>query len=236
MQFTILNWPQKFLWLWDKRGQIVQQVTKGEARGIGIQVKKEEDNKQAVCSFLHQKRKWIVWWFCLFIYLFKAGISTEKVVYLKRSYTKRNIERKKVWPPDHYYPFPTPQLLSWNCSHICQNVQLKSITGIVIPILLPISGLPTTKKKLTGLEDFSLFSFVLLGCRQNNVNILPGQVENFVLGGLGAPDPRSSQRPDSGQIHANLTFRGASLEWLCLLRPWCFVSIARCLGLRRVCS
>ena len=75
-------------------------------------------------------------------------------------------------------------------------------------------------------------SFLLLRRRQNNVSILPGQIEHIVCGGLWAPAPRSSQRPDSGQIPAGFTFpfRGASLEWLCLLRAWCGVSIARCLG------
>ena len=82
------------------------------------------------------------------------------------------------------------------------------------------------------------FSSPLVSASRMQGNVLRGQIEHIVLGRLGAPDPRSSQRPDSGQNHANLTFRvpPLSIEWLCLLRAWCGVSIARCLGLRRVCS
>ena len=68
---------------------------------------------------------------------------------------------------------------------------------------------------LTGLEDFSLLSFVLLGCRQNNVNILPGQVEAVFLYGSRReetrPDnrPHSLHRPDSTHVQANL----ALVQW-----------------------
>ena len=118
------------------------------------------------------------------------------------------------------------------------SVCLVSPFPFIVHLLYAKCKIKTTTKALTGLEDFPHLSSLLLGCSQKNVNILPCQIERIVLGGLGAPNPRSSQRTDSGQIYANLTFsfRGASLKWLCLLRAWCGVSIARCLGLRRVCS
>ena len=62
------------------------------------------------------------------------------------------------------------------------------------------------------------------------------QIENIVWGDLELPMRGRLNYPTLAKF--TLTWPSGvplSIEWLCLLRAWC-VSIARCLGLRRVCS